>query len=460
MRLVTIFSAFVVPVVASVLQAQGQWTQLTPSASPPGRQGHGMTTDIRRGVAVMFGGLSGALLNDTWEWNGTAWSQRSPATSPSPRQQFAMAYDLVRGVTLLYGGAYEGDTWQYDGTTWTQRFPASSPGVRCCSYMAYDARRARIVLFGGYSPNTGLLGDTWEWDGTNWTQVSTSVAPSPRCCGAMVYDSARNVCVLFGGTATLSSDSDETWEYDGTTWTQRKPPLSPAARRGGTFLAFDVARARTVLFGGGAGGNGNPSLNDNWEWDGDFWIERKAIAKPSVRFLHAITYLQRGNSTVLFGGYDRVSASRPNDTWTYTASNTAQYVSYGPSCRGSGGMPMLAATASGPWVNVPFGMRATSLPPSGAAALFIGASRTSWGSVPLPLKLDAIGMTGCELATGPDLVLPAPIVSGFADWTLPLPNMASLVGSQFYSQAFVFDSGANSFGATLSNGRAAQIGDL
>ena len=68
-------------------------------------------------------------------------------------------------------------------------------------------------------------------------------------------------------------------------------------------------------------------------------------------------------------------------------------------------------------------------------------------------------MTNCGLLAGPDVVVPASIVSGNVDWLMAIPNVASLVGFQFFAQAFVFDGGANTFGATLSNGLAATVGD-
>ena len=37
-------------------------------------------------------------------------------------------------------------------------------------------------------------------------------------------------------------------------------------------LAFDAARGRTVLFGGGNGAGA--TFDDTWEWDGSTWIER------------------------------------------------------------------------------------------------------------------------------------------------------------------------------------------
>ena len=67
--------------------------------------------------------------------------------------------------------------------------------------MAYDSARGVTVLFGGangYYPPT-LNDETWDWDGTARTQ-RTIVGPSARFNHAMAYDTARAVTVLFGGT--------------------------------------------------------------------------------------------------------------------------------------------------------------------------------------------------------------------------------------------------------------------
>ncbi|MCA8968329.1 MAG: hypothetical protein KDC95_01045 [Planctomycetes bacterium] len=446
--------------ISTALHAQGQWVSHSPAPTPPHRILAGMAYDTRRDVAVMFGGLGfNTRLNDTWEWNGSTWSQRSPASSPIARQSFSMAYDAARGVTLLFGGVGLGDTWQYDGTSWTQRNPASSPSARWFAHMAFDSRRGRMVLFGGYVQGSGMVGDTWEWDGTTWSQVQVSNGPSARCCGSMIYDPARGVCVLFGGALTTQAwDSDETWEYDGVTWTLRPTSVQPSARRGG-HLVYDHARERVVLFGGGFGEKSVPVSDDTWEWDGEYWVERNPSARPSKRSLHAMAFMRKRNEAVMFGGYDSSSAARPSETWTYTALHTAQIQNYGVGCRGTVGTPRLDRAVSGPWMGWPFVMRASSLPQSGASVLFVGSSSKTWGVVPLPLKLDSIGMAGCELLASPDVLIPAPIANGSAAWSLMIPSI-SLTGVQFFTQAIVVDGGANAFGATLTNGLEATIGDL
>ena len=76
---------------------------------------------------ILFGGFGiGALLNDTWSWDGAlTWTQllrlfRFPSRSPSSRP-WPMILSLIR--MILFGGTNLSwdlnDTWSWDGTTWT-----------------------------------------------------------------------------------------------------------------------------------------------------------------------------------------------------------------------------------------------------------------------------------------------------------------------------------------------------
>src|SRR5262249_24561623 len=143
---------------------------------------------------------------DTWEWNGATWTQR-PIVGVA-RFGHAMAYDSARGVTVLFGGSYDDvsdrddlwNTFEYDGNSWTQHAVAG-PSQREYLAMAYDAARGRSVVFGGQSgvafQSTGPMDDTWLWDGTSWTSKASS--PDPRAFHAMDYDVARAKTVMFGG---------------------------------------------------------------------------------------------------------------------------------------------------------------------------------------------------------------------------------------------------------------------
>jgi hypothetical protein len=126
----------------------------------------------------------------------------------------------------------------------------------------------------------------------------------------MAYDAARAVTVLFGGSQGIISN-DETWEWNGTAWVQQVVG-GPSAREGHA-MACDAARAVTVLFGGVAD---NAGINgETWEWNGAAWTQR-LVSGPSARHSPAMSYDAARGLTVLFGGWT-VSASdgENGETW-------------------------------------------------------------------------------------------------------------------------------------------------
>jgi hypothetical protein len=294
--------------------ASGTWTKRTPSgASPPARARHAMTFDSARAKVVLFAGDTGSsILQDAWEWEGASgtWTERTPAgASPPARSSHAMAYDSARGKVVLFGGdtgAPVQDTWAWDGAsgTWTDRTPTgASPPARHSHAMAYDSARGRVVLFGG---DTGTpMQDTWEWDGARgaWTnRTPTGGSPPARAMHAMAYDEARGRVLLFGGHTCSGCILQDTWEWDGEsgTWTDMAPTGASPPARDSHAMAYDSARGTVVLFGG-YGGEFPPK--DTWEWDGatGTWTDRTP-ASPRERFSHAMAYDSARDRVVLFGG--------------------------------------------------------------------------------------------------------------------------------------------------------------
>ena len=206
------------------------------------------------------------------------WSQVHPATRPPARSNQGMAYDMLRGVTVLFGGgAFNnlplGDTWEWNGVNWTQRATAVSPPARYGHAFTFDIARARVVLVGGSTVSNGNdQDDTWEYDGNDWSPVQPANRPSPRRFPSMEYDVARGRTVLFGGY----SGSNETWEWNGVNWTQRSPATSPGPRWA-HGMTYDFVRAKIVLFGGIA----TAPIDDTWTWDGTNWSQVQVTAPTS-----------------------------------------------------------------------------------------------------------------------------------------------------------------------------------
>ncbi len=248
-------------------------------AGPVARSLSGAAYDTRRKRLVLFGGVGNKgyeeLKGDTWEWDGKRW-QPMADTSVGTRDHHVLAYDVARGQTVMYGGQtserqWAKETWIWDGMKWS-KFAVPGPGGRAHFAMVYDSKRQRIVLFGGLGEDRRYHNDTWEWDGAAWHKVSEA-GPPPRARHRMVFDSRAGVTLLYGGDGVKSeprsgfSGLEDMWMWDGTRWTEIKPAASPG-KRFMHAMAYDAARGKTVLYGGGL----NESVpDDTWEWDGKNW---------------------------------------------------------------------------------------------------------------------------------------------------------------------------------------------
>jgi len=311
------------------------WRQITTPASPPARFRSAMAFDPVRNRIVLFGGDSGGLfgeLNDTWEYDGVTWTRVVTATTPLPRRNHALFFDPSRGRVVLFGGTVIpnglfGDQWTFDGTNWQPLVTPTVPPARWSAAVCFDPARGVGTLFGGIGDPQGFLclNDTWQLTATNWQQVATPSAPLVRGLAAMAWDTHRNRIVLYGGAtcmiSTFSATLPDTWEFDGSTWAQAEagPPV------GTGVMAFDGARARTVLFG-------DMIQGQHAEWDGQAWVHRTLAPLPSRRELHAMCFDSARGRTVLFGGFARPAGIR-DDTWEFDGTAWAQQMISGPPAR-------------------------------------------------------------------------------------------------------------------------------
>ncbi len=321
--------------------AIGVWKDRTPIGLRPGpSQAAVMVYDQRRARMLMFVGeddVTGGTA--TWEWDPATgfWFDRSPpGGSPSPpgRTFFAMAYDSGRGTAVLFGGTSAvtpfgdlNDIWEWDGAagTWTQRLPngdPNSPGARHDMAMAYDSARGKVVLWGGYGGSGP--DDTWEWDGSagSWTHLLGVNGPASDGGARMAYDAARQKLVLWGGGNWTTSST--LWEYDpaGPGWRNQTPAGTLPCGVEDVGLAYDVARGRTVLFGGVGNCPGNSYTNEVWDWTGNpvaspgTWTNWTLLPSsvPIGRKAHAVAYDPVRRKVVLYGG--ATDGGVVGGTWT------------------------------------------------------------------------------------------------------------------------------------------------
>ncbi|MBI5527042.1 MAG: hypothetical protein HY897_11965 [Deltaproteobacteria bacterium] len=329
------------------------WNQKAPAdpqgdGDPPPLSSHAMAYDNRRGRVVLFGGTTGVVSAQTWEWDGGSWAKKTPSDpegdgNPAPRWEHALTFDGSRGKTVLFGGydgGYKGDTWEWDGTSWANKVPSDpegdgNPSARISHAMAYDLATSKTVMFGG---DSGIRNDdTWEWDGTSWkkrlpTDPDGDGNPSARHGHTLFYDGSRRKVVLFGGCDAVVCANDETWEWDGASWAKTGPADpehdgGPSGREK-LALAYDSVRRRVVLFGGDTG----VSNGETWEWDGMGWANKapsdpEGDGNPSLREWHALAYDSARANVVLFGGYDGMS---DGETWTWDGASWAKKLPLDP----------------------------------------------------------------------------------------------------------------------------------
>jgi hypothetical protein len=245
------------------------WTRVQTTNAPPGRIWRPIAYDARRQRSVVFGGglvnssNRFTMYDDTWEFDHRTgnWSALQVARRPHPSMHFTLAYDARRGVVVLFGGMSVsdgrfknlGETWEWNGRVWTRRSTANAPSPRMAS-LVYDAGRGVVVLFGGtfYDPNRDNvfpLGETWEYDGVDWRRVPV-LGPEP--CdrwGSMTYDPTRGRTLLFGGitfTGGSYETLDDLWQFDGLRWSKISSPEDPPAG-GPAAFAFDPDHDRAVM---------------------------------------------------------------------------------------------------------------------------------------------------------------------------------------------------------------------
>ena len=163
-----------------------------------------------------------------------------------------------------------------------------------------------------------------------WTQKE-DIGPRPRRGAAMAYEAARQRVVLFGGGDDNGYFND-TWEWDGDAWTQ-VADMGPSARRF-CGMTYDDSRQRLVLFGGEVMGatQGN---GETWEWNGREWTQ-VADMGPPPRMGCAMAYDTLRHRVVLFGGFSYLPPPGKyfDDTWEWDGTEWTQIADTGPSERG------------------------------------------------------------------------------------------------------------------------------
>jgi hypothetical protein len=186
---------------------------------------------------------------------------------------------------------------------------------------------------------------------------------------------------------------------------------------------------------------------------------RSPVISPQPLQYNDAVYDEQRRMVVMFGGWDGKLNGIYEDTWLYAPVNHGSYDSYAPGCQGSAPrVPVLERVSVDPYIGSQFQIRLRNILPITYTSLILGASRMSWGSIPLPLDLGWFGMPGCKLATSHDFALPLWSANGESIWSFGIPSDAGLIGLRFYSQAFALHPGGNPTPFLLSNACEGRIG--
>ena len=295
------------------------WLPIQTASGPLPLQEAEGAYDTQQMKLIMFGGTTGFLghdhwefKNDTWEWDGFNWNNVSPKHSPSPRSRTGMAYDEDRGVVVLFGGRDNDgpleDTWEWDGVRWKMipKKDYSTPPARYGHEMYYDPVRKKVVLYGGYYHDLKTcFSDAWEWDGADWVKIELEGESPIASFFALAYNPDKQYAL-----SLWSSYPGGTWSFQENTWTRLPLKIQPS-HRSWTSLAYDSSRKLFVTFGGISQGN---ILNDTWLYDGKQWTPFTATSfLPTARSDMVIWYDHVRQRVLLFGGHNEGDVF--NDTW-------------------------------------------------------------------------------------------------------------------------------------------------
>ncbi len=145
----------------------------------------------------------------------------------------------------------------------------------------------------------------------------------------------------------------------------------------------------------------------------------------------------------------------PPGSWVITIESGAEYRAFGTGCLGSAGTPTLAGGVVLPTLGGAAVFQATNL--AGVADLLALGTDLLTPIVDLGTLFGGTPV-GCSLRVAPIVVASLTTAGGSAQYGLPIPNSATLVGFSLLAQVASIDPTANVAGWTSSNGLRAVIG--
>jgi hypothetical protein len=220
-------------------------------------------------------------------------------------------------------------------------------------------------------------------------------------------------------------------------------------------LAFHPASGRTFLCSGADSIGATAEL---WRWERSRWVAVPTTAQPTAAVGAAVAFdSARDRLVVVGGGTGQAPMSANNEHWEYEP--PMQSVLIGTSCASA---PITAdlSLASSAIRGANWGAEArVSWPNTMSWTVFaVGFSDTTWAGLPLPLSLGALGLPQCQLRVEPAwttlrLLQQAGLIT-YADFEIAIPNVASVYGLPLFVQAIGGDANGVRF---VSPAGAAEV---
>jgi N-acetylneuraminic acid mutarotase len=194
------------------------------SNPPSARWGHTAIYVSTLNSMLIFGGYNGNDLNDLWSYNISSnnWTQLTPSNSPpSPRDGHTAIYVSTLNSMFIFGGyptnaILLNDLWSYDisSNSWNQLTPSNSPSPRAYHSTIYVSTLNSMFIFGGDNDGVPVNDQFWSYDisSNSWIQLNASNPPSPRFWSSAIYVSTLNSMLIFGG-ANNSASFNDLWNY-------------------------------------------------------------------------------------------------------------------------------------------------------------------------------------------------------------------------------------------------------
>jgi len=328
------------------LETNPKWTFLRPSGAAPSARWYPIAIyDPVRDRMVVFGGDDGSARNDVWALSlgeSPQWTQLTPTgTPPTARYLHTAIYDPVGDRMVVFGGFWNwNDVWVLalgGSPQWTKLTPSGTPpSGRCYHTAVCDPVGGRMVVFGGFT-GALLANDVWALSlGANpqWTDLQVS-GPPPRArySHVSIYEPVLDRVVVFGGRFSFGEvyDNNDVWAFSlGAIpeWAELTPLGTKPTARSGQAAVHDPAGDRMVTFGG----NDGSFQNDVWALSlggTPQWVQlTPSGTPPSGRCNHTAIHDPVRNRMVVFGGTIGILK---NDVWALSLGGTPTWTQLMPS---------------------------------------------------------------------------------------------------------------------------------